>query len=241
MVDAIGAAVAAMTNDIARMSVVGQNLANASTPGYRREMAVATAFPDVLAAGPGGTYPTAAPAGLERVQDFKAGMLQATRNPLDLAIEGDGFFELMTEGGARYTRQGNFRMDALGRLVNEAGSPVMSDSGEIVLKSGQVGIDAQGRILEGDRPAGQLRIVRFTDPHTLTHLGSGMYAMGDASTTKSDGYARVRQGFLEGSNVNSTQEMVKMIETVRHFESGQKVIQAYDDMLSQALNKLGEF
>jgi flagellar basal-body rod protein FlgF len=240
MVDAIGAAVASMTNDIARMTVIGQNLANASTAGYRREMAVATPFQDVLSAGAGRTYATAL-AGVDRVQDFKPGMLQATRNPLDLAIEGDGFFEVMTDAGARYTRQGNFRLDALGRLVNEAGAPVMGEGGEIVLKSAQIGIDAQGRILEGDRPAGQLRIARFTDPHTLAHLGSGMYAMGDGSTLRSDGYARVRQGFLEGSNVNSTQEMVKMIETVRHFESGQKVIQAYDDMLSRALTKLGEF
>lgn len=241
MVDAIGAAVAAMTNDLSRMNVIGQNLANASTAGYRREMAVAQPFQDALATGGGHTLTTAAPAGIDRIQDFKPGMLQPTRNPLDLALEGEGFFEIMTDGGPRYTRQGNFRLDAVGRLVTESGSPVMGDSGEIVLKSTQVSIDSQGRILEGDRPAGQLRIARFTDPHTLAHVGSGVYAMGDGSTLKSDGYARVRQGFLEGSNVNSTQEMVKMIETVRHFESGQKVIQAYDDMLSRALGKLGEF
>jgi len=241
MVDAIGAAVAAMTNDLSRMNVIGQNLANASTTGYRRELAVAAPFQDVLATGAGHSMTTATPGRIDRIADFKPGMLQPTRNPLDLAIEGDGFFEIMTDAGPRYTRQGNFRLDAVGRLVTESGSPVMGDSGEVVLKSTQVSIDGQGRILEGDRPAGQLRIARFADPQTLTHVGSGMYAMGDGSTLKTDGYARVRQGFLEGSNVNSTQEMVKMIETVRHFETGQKVIQAYDDILSQALNKLGEF
>lgn len=239
MVDAIGSAVAAMTNDIGNMSVIGQNLANVSTPGYRREMAIAAPFQDVLAAG--GGLPTSAPGRIQHVQDFKPGMLLATHNPLDVAIEGEGFFEIQTDAGPRYTRQGNFRLDGVGRLVNDAGSPVMSDGGEVVLKSGQVSIDGQGRIQEGDRPAGRLRIVRFNDPHTLTHVGSGMYAMGDGSSVRSDGYANVRQGFLEGSNVNSTQEMVKMIETVRHFESGQKVIQAYDDMLGQALSKLGEF
>jgi flagellar basal-body rod protein FlgF len=240
MVDALGAAIAFMTNDIARMNVIGQNLANASTAGYRREMPVATAFQDALAAGARGAYP-AQLAGVDRVQDFKPGMLQSTRNPLDFAIQGDGFFEIQTDAGSRYTRQGNFRLDSLGRLVTESGSPVMSDGGEIVLKSGKVSVDAQGRILEGDRPAGTLRIARFSDPHTLTHLGSGMYAMGQGSTLRTDGYAQVRQGFVEGSNVNSTQEMVRMIETVRHFESGQKLIQAYDDMLERALNKLGEF
>jgi flagellar basal-body rod protein FlgG len=240
MVDAIGAAIAFMTNDITRMNVVGQNLANASTPGYRREMAVASPFQDVLAAGARGAYPAGLP-GVDRVQDFRPGMLQSTRNALDFAIEGDGFFEIQTDGGARYTRQGNFRLDAAGRLVTESGMPVMGDVGEIVLKSGQVSVDGQGRLLEGDRPVGQLRIARFSDPHTLSHIGSGMYAMGEGSTLRTDGYARVRQGFVEGSNVNSTLEMVRMIETVRHFESGQKVIQAYDDMLERALNKLGEF
>jgi flagellar basal-body rod protein FlgF len=240
MVDALAAAIAAMTNDIGRMNVIGQNLANASTAGYRREIAVATPFQEVLAAGPGGTFP-AAMAGVDRVQDFRPGMLMSTRNPLDFAIEGDGFFEIQTDAGVRYTRQGNFRLDALGRLVTESGFAVMGDGGEIVLKSGQVSVDAQGRVLEGDRPAGQLRIARFTEPGTLSHVGSGMFAAGENAAQRTDGYARVRQGFVEGSNVNSTQEMVKMIETVRHFESGQKVIQAYDDMLSQALTKLGEF
>jgi flagellar basal-body rod protein FlgF len=240
MVDAIGAAIASMTNDIGRMSIIGQNLANASTAGYRREIAVATPFQDVLSAGPGSTY-AAGMAGLDHVQDFRPGMLTSTRNPLDFAIEGEGFFEIQTDAGARYTRQGNFRLDALGRLVTESGFAVMGDGGEIVLKSGQVSADGQGRLSEGDRPAGQLRIARFTDPGRLTHVGSGMFAASDGAARRTDGYARIRQGFVESSNVNSTQEMVKMIETVRHFESGQKVIQAYDDMLSQALTKLGEF
>src|SRR3954463_1721540 len=120
MVDAIGAAVAFMTNDITRMNVIGQNLANVSTPGYRREMAVASPFQDVLAAGARGAYP-AALAGVERAQDFRPGMLQSTRNPLDFAIEGDGFFEVQTDGGSRYTRPGKFRLHPAGRPGAAAG------------------------------------------------------------------------------------------------------------------------
>jgi flagellar basal-body rod protein FlgF len=240
MVDAIGAAIASMSNDIARMSVIGQNLANASTAGYRRELAVSVPFSDVLAAGPGGAYP-APLAGVDRIHDFRPGTLRSTGNPLDLAIEGDGFFEIQTEAGTRYTRQGNFRLDALGRLVTEPGFTVMGEAGEIVLTSAQASIDRQGRISEGDRPAGVVRVVRFTDPRALAHVGGGLYAATEGSAQRQDGYAHVRQGFLEGSNVNSTQEMVKMIETVRHFEAGQKVIQAYDDMLARAFAKLGDF
>lgn len=240
MVDAIGTAVASMSNDIARMSVIGQNLANAATAGYRRELAVAVPFSDVLAGGAGGAVSAPLP-GVDRIHDFRPGTLQSTGNPLDLAIEGDGFFELQTDAGPRYTRQGNFRLDALGRLVTEAGFPVMGDAGEIVLRSGEASIDRLGRISEGDRPAGALRVVRFTDPRALAHVGAGLYAATEGSALRGDGYAQVRQGFLEGSNVNSTQEMVKMIETVRHFEAGQKVIQAYDDMLARAFAKLGDF
>jgi flagellar basal-body rod protein FlgF len=240
MVDSIAAAVASMTNDMTRMNVVSQNLANASTPGYRREIAVASPFQEVLSAGSGGVW-SASLTGVDRVQDFRAGALQSTRNPLDFAIEGEGFFEIQTDGGTRYTRAGNFRLDALGRLVTEKGSPVMGEGGEIVLKSDQVSVDSQGRIFEGDRPAGQLRIARFADPLMLEHMGAGTYAAREGATQRTEGFARVRQGFVEGSNINPTQEMVRMIETVRHFESGQKVIQAYDDMLSRALGKLGEF
>jgi flagellar basal-body rod protein FlgG len=241
MVDAISAAAAFMSNDIARMSVIGQNLANAATVGYRRELAVGgLRFDDHLAAG-NGRGQSAALAALERVQDFRPGTLQSTGNPLDLAIEGEGFFEILTDGGSRYTRQGNFRLDSQGRLVTEAGFPVLGEGVEILLKSSQVSIDGQGRVFEAERQVGQLRIARFTDPRSLAHLGAGLYAAGAGSSLRSDGFARVRQGFVESSNVNSTQEMVKMIETVRHYESGQKVIQAYDDMMGRALGKLGEF
>ncbi len=82
--------------------------------------------------------------------------------------------------------------------------------------------------------------MKFADPRSMVNSGSGLYAAGSAAPDPA-GAGRVRQGFLEGSNVNSTREMVRMIETVRQFEAGQKIIQAYDEMLDRALGKLGEF
>jgi flagellar basal body rod protein FlgG len=229
-----------MTTDIARMSVIGQNLANVSTTGYRRELPVGVPFVDYLAIGGGQAIP-AQQMLLSSVHDFRPGSLQSTGNPLDFAVEGEGFFEVLTDGGSQYTRQGNFRMDSIGRLVTEAGSPVAGESGEILLKSSQIKVDGQGRIVEGEKDIGRIRVTRFSDPQSLVPLGSGMYALGERSSVRTEGFTRLRQGFLEASNVNSTQEMVRMIETMRHFEAGQKVIQAYDDMLGRAFTKLGDF
>jgi flagellar basal-body rod protein FlgG len=243
MLDALSAAVSLMSNGIQQMSVIGQNLANVSTTGFRREISVARPFTDVLAA----SGPEGAPSGyaatlprLETVQDTRSGTLRTTSNPLDLAVDGDGFFEISTDAGARYTRQGNFRVDSQGRLVTEGGSPVMGVSGEIVLSSGQVTVDNEGRIFESEKQVGQLRLMRFANPRSMINTGSGLYAAGGAAPDPV-GAGRVRQGFLEGSNVNSTREMVRMIETVRQFEAGQKVVQAYDEMLDRALGKLGDF
>jgi flagellar basal-body rod protein FlgG len=243
MLDALSAAVSLMSNGVQQMSVISQNLANVSTTGFRRDISVARPFTEVLAAaGPEGApagYAVALPR-LETVQDTRSGTLRTTSNPLDLALEGDGFFEISTGAGARYTRQGNFRVDSQGRLVSEAGSPVMGVSGEIVLNSGQVTVDSEGRIFENEKQVGQLRLMRFANPRSMIHTDSGLYAAG-SSAPDTVGSGRVRQGFLEGSNVNSTREMVRMIETVRQFEAGQKVVQAYDEMLDRALGKLGDF
>jgi len=243
MLDALSAAVSVMNNGIQQMSVIGQNLANVSTTGFRSDIAVARPFADVLAAtGPEGVpvgYAVGLPV-LQTVQDTRSGTLRMTSNPLDFAVEGEGFFEISTDVGPRYTRQGDFRLDSLGRLVSESGSPVMGASGEILLNSNQVSVDGEGRIFEKERQVGQLRLVKFADPRSMVNSGSGLYAAGSAAPDPA-GAGRVRQGFLEGSNVNSTREMVRMIETVRQFEAGQKIIQAYDEMLDRALGKLGEF
>src|SRR5260221_9976569 len=133
MLDALSAAVSVMNNGIQQMSVIGQNLANVSTTGFRSDIAVARPFADVLAAaGPEGVpvgYAVGLPV-LQTVQDTRSGTLRMTSNPLDFAVEGEGFFEISTDAGPRYTRQGDFRLDSLGRLVSESGSPVMGASGE---------------------------------------------------------------------------------------------------------------
>ena len=244
MIDALAIAAQAMSDDMTRMSIISQNLANVSTIAYRKQLAVSRSFLDYLAApvaGGTGAVPITLPRA-EIVMDQAAGTQRRTSNPLDFAIEGDGFFELRGAQGPIYTRRGDFQIDARGQLVSANGLPVMGVSGEISLASEGVRVDTDGKIYERDVQVAQLRIVRFANPQALHYAGSGLYvAPTGAASEPAAPNQRVRQGYLENSNVASASEMVRLIETLRHFEANQKVIQGYDQMLERAIRTLGEF
>lgn len=191
------------------------------------------------------------PGSVQVLTDTRPGSIRVTGQRLDLALAGDGFFEVETEAGPAYTRQGSFRVDARGRLVTAQGHPVMGRNGDIYLTTQTPVIDAAGRITEPDAttgpsaadpgaPIAQLRIVRFENPRVLERLGDGLVAAGPGMAVAQDGEAQIRQGALENANVSSMHEMVQLMETLRHFESMQKVAQGYDEMIGQAIRRLGE-
>jgi len=227
-----------MGDDLYRLNLVSQNLANATTAGYKRSVAVATPFSEHLQAGEK-TFPVSSSV-LSAAIDPRQGALIQTGNALDLALESAGFFELAGAEGPVYSRQGAFHLDSGGRLVNQNGLAVMGVSGEILLNGGQPRIDGQGRVFEGDQLVAQLKVVRFANPAALAPLGAGLYRAGAAGDTDLDAL-QVRQGFLEASNVASLNEMIAMIGLARRFESAQRVVQNYDGMLGTAIQKLGEF
>jgi flagellar basal body rod protein FlgG len=244
MIDGLAIAAQTMSDDMTRMSVISQNLANVSTIAYRKQLAVNRPFVDYLAlplAGGTGALPVTLPLS-QVVMTQGPGTQRRTANPLDFSIEGDGFFELRGAQGPVYTRRGDFRMDERSRLTSASGLPVMGVSGEIQLASNAVRVDSDGKIYDRDAQVGQLRIVRFADPAALEYVGEGLYVArtGAAGEPLAAGQ-RVRQGYLENANVTSAAEMVRLIETLRHFEANQKVIQGYDQMLERAIRALGEF
>ena len=240
MADAAAIAAAGMHSDIQRINIISQNLSNVLTPGYKRMWPVATSF-SALMTPDSGAAPGPAVAGIAASIDFRPAPSRHTGNPLDLAIEGDGFFELQDAGGTTYTRQGSLALDAGGRLVAPGGAAVTGVAGEIRLESDNVRIDRTGRILDKDAVVGQIRLVRFDDPQKLVPAGQGRYTQGAARLEPAADGATVRQGHVEASNVVPAEEMVRLIETMRHFEGGQKVIQWHDDMLEQALSRLGQY
>jgi flagellar basal-body rod protein FlgG len=237
--------------DMARLDGVAANLANARTTAYKREVAATFAGHLAGAQDMGAAPASGAPQVASVIHvDARPGTLQPTGRALDLAITGPAWFEVSTDQGVAYTRRGDFRLDAQGRLVTAQGKTVLGVGGEIQLNAGVPFIDAQGRVFEsvpGERgagkpagePLGQLRLVQFAGGARLERLGDGLFSItGDARPVESS--VEIRQGFLENSNVDATREMVQLMQTMRHFESVQKALVGYDEMLAGAIRRLGE-
>jgi flagellar basal-body rod protein FlgF len=247
MEDVLGVALLSMHQDMGRLERVAMNLSNASTTAYKRQLSAAQApagsqaFGSLWDLGMAASLNQSDSSALSRTQsDMHAGTLKSTGQPLDIALTGTGFFEVQTDNGPAYTRQGDFRMDQRGRVVTAQGYPLMAKGGEIFLTTAQPSIDAAGNIVENKKPVAQLKIVEFEHPEQLQRLGSGLFAEGPGIRQLSDAEVQLRQGYLENSNVTSVQEMVEMMQTMRHFESMQKVTQGYDEMIGGAISKLGE-
>lgn len=237
--------------DMARAERAAMNLANSQTPGYKREVAATTPFASrVGAAGPTASG-AAAPQPHPTQMDPLPGTLKATGEALDLAIVGEGWFEVSTAEGVAYTRQGNFRLDAEGRLVTQQGHPVMGTSGVIQLVHGSPRIDPAGRVFEGSRAeagivsmasaaVAQIKVVQLERAGSTHRLGGGLLAHGGAAVPVADGSVQIRQGLLENSNVDPMREMVELMQAVRHLETLQKVAIGYDEMLGTSIRKLGD-
>lgn len=241
--DTISVIESGMLNDVQRLHTISHNLANLSTTGFKKEIAVTRAFHDYVqgTANGSGLDPsvTASPV-LGTITDYTAGALKYSANPLDVALDGDGYFVVAAPWGEALTRQGNLSLDVEGRLVTAGGYPVLGAAGEIKLSNATPRIDQQGNIYDGNSLVDRLRVVQVDDPTSLERVGGGLFATGASSGLKEGVDLRVRQGYTEASNVTSMHEMIKMIETMRHFEASQKLARGYNDMLDRAINVLGE-
>lgn len=251
MQEVLAISLRSMQQDAARLDQIGTNIANVSTPGYKRQVLVARAenalTPSFVQAMNGfaasqaeavATLPAARPFDVAR--DLTAGTLRATARDLDVSIVGDGWFEVQTASGAAYTRQGDFQLDARGRLVTARGEAVQGQGGDIVLASGPFSIDSAGRVVQGGRAIDRLQIVSFGEKATLQPVGNGLFSAGPQRTPLAETDVQVRQGFLENANVQHAREMVDLMQTMRHFESVQRAVQGYDDLIGSAIRKLGE-
>lgn len=243
-----------------KMDVVANNLANASTTGFKK---VRAEFQDLLSetirtpAAPeaeGGTAPAPLQIGLgvgtvATSRDFTMGELISTGNSLDLAIEGDGFFRVIRPNGdLAYTRAGNLRVDADGRLVTQRGEILEP---EIVIPSDttELTIRQDGTVLalqpgdETPRELGAIELTTFVNPNGLVAIGGNLFVATEAAGEPmhvrpgEQGAGTLAQGYLEGANVKAVEEMIAMIATQRAYELNSKVIQSADQML-QRLSQL---
>lgn len=212
----------------AQMESITRNLSNSNTTGYKRET---VSFRDFIVSEERGRI--MASTSTKRT-DFSEGQLIRTGNPLDIAINGDGFVSL---AGNRYTRRGDLKRDKDGFLTTNAGIRVLGKNGPIRLPEGKVEIDRKGNVSVNGTVIDTLRILDFSRKEEMIRIGDSVfYTKEVGKETK----AEVMQGYLEGSNVNVIDEMVKMITTLREFESHQKVIQAYDEATSKLSNEIAK-
>ena len=172
--------------------------------------------------------------------DFSPGPVIYTGNELDVALATQGLFKIQTPQGIRYTRNGSFTINAQRFLVTRKGDKVLGQNGAISINGIKVSIENDGQVLVDDQPVDRILVADFKHPQLLRKEGFSYYMhQGGEEEIFTAENVDVQQSYLEKSNVNPTEEMVKMIETFRAFESAQKAIQCMDEMTGKMVNSLG--
>ncbi len=252
MVKGLYTAYTGMVNSQHRLDVVSNNLANATTTGFKKEGCTTKSFDEMMgikindltvghinqAIGP---MSLGAKIG-ETYRNWDQGSMINTENTYDLALSGKGFFSIeftnkAGETSVMYTRDGAFQMNKEGFLVTKDGDYLLGQGGYIQLPTNinELAVDVTGEVFADGMYVDTLALVDFEDYNYLEMYGENMYVAVDGAT-QTDATATVTQGYLEASNINVVQEMVEMITIAREYESGQKVINAIDSMLGRMVN-----
>ncbi|UCH81539.1 MAG: flagellar hook basal-body protein [Nitrospiraceae bacterium] len=216
------------------MDIFAQNISNSNTTGFKKER---ISFRDYL-------IPSDNASGViedgrsmtrlsEKVTDFSHGPTLRTENPLDLAIEGEGFFALEND---RFTRNGNFKISSEGYLTTQDNIRVLGDGGPIAIDGSRIDISTSGEIFVDEISTGNIKIVDFEDKKRLDKAEGGYFISNDPGQ---EIIPAINQGYLETSNVDVMREMVQMVTALRDFESYQKMIHAFDEASSKTINEMG--
>jgi flagellar basal-body rod protein FlgF len=228
------------------MDVIANNLANVSTPGFKREAAKFEEYVAMMrpAEGQKGQQPVSFVKDAGVTRDSSQGNVELTGARYDLAIAGKGYFAVQTPQGLRYTRDGHFSLDANGNLVTSQGYQVQGDGGAITItpNDGDINIAPDGTIssvVNGvGNQLGKLKVVDFADDSQLIKQGSNLYSTSQAPTQPA--VVNLRQGALEGSNVQPVLEISHMIEVMRAYEATANLSKSQEDMMRQAIERLGQ-
>lgn len=222
-----------------RMDMTANNLANMTTTGFKAERLVMRELVEKPATANEDPGKIAFVDGWMLQRDFSVGPLTRTGNPLDAAIEGDGFFVVQTDNGEAYTRDGGFAIDGEGRLITRSGHVVVGEGGPIAIdpEAGDIQIRADGAVVQNDVEAGRLRIVAFDTPEALEKLGQNLWGASDEATRAPD-TIKIAGGFLEQSNVNPIAELTQMISISQQYQSVARIISQSDELRASSIEKL---
>jgi flagellar basal-body rod protein FlgG len=223
-----------------KQEVTSNNIANANTTGFKKDSVFWRTLQSLRSVFQmNSTEQRYLDEVHENYTDHSQGFFHVTHNPLDFALEGTGFFGVETPQGVRYTRNGNLTINQERMLMTNNGHPVLGINGPIVVQGDEVWIDDTGMVYVDGEELDQLVLVEFNDLRQIVKIGDGLYDSGTATPIPGAPNTIVRQGMLEGSNVNPIEEMVNMIATMRNFETGQKSIVMQDETVDQAVNQVG--
>lgn len=259
MIRALWTAASGMQSQQINIDVIANNLANVNTTGFKKSR---PDFQDLMyqnlkSVGAPSSSSTQVPTGIQIglgskaaavTKVFSPGNITQSGNELDMAIEGDGFFQInLPDGTTAYSRDGAFKKDSQGRMVNSDGYPLTP---EIVIPSNaskvSIGNDGTVTVLQAGQSSpttvGTIQLATFSNPAGLSSMGHNLYQPTDSSGTANTGTAgqngigSISQGFIEMSNVSVMEEMVNMIISQRAYETNSKAVQAADEMLQQTNN-----
>lgn len=256
MVRGLYTAYTGMINQQKRLDTVTNNLANATTNGYKKEGLTAKSFEETFTlkikdltvpylTETIGTMSLGVKIG-ENYTDYTQGSFQETGNTYDLAIGGNGFFSISYtdkngNDSIKYTRDGSFTTDVDGYLRTLNGDYVQGEAGDIVIPTDtkSVSVRTNGDIFADGIYVDTIRVVDFEDYDYIKKYGENLYELVDGGV-ETESEAVINQGYLEMSNVNVVKEMVEMINISREYESNQKLIQTADEMLDKSVNQIGK-
>lgn len=261
MLRGLYASATGMSARMLQQELIANNLSNVSTTGYKRSRSVNSQFEEVLLSdlsrsSSGRNVVGSLSRGVmtsSSYVDFASGAMTETGEPLDLALDGDGFFTVLRDGKLYYTRNGRFKLGPQGYIMTESGGYLMGVRGPLRVDSGTLTVTEDGRVyrrLQGfrqddlaaaDEFIDDLWIVDFDDRSSLAKVGDSLFEyLGTQrrDLTGQTGQVLVRQGVIEGSNVDIVREMVDMIECFRAYESSQKILTAQDETLEKLVNQV---
>ena len=208
-----------------RFDTISNNLANINTNAFKKDI---ISFNQVLTMKNSSTA------------DLTQGAIRYTGNRLDCALGSPGFFKIQTSRGIRYTRDGSFTLNLDRSLVTQNGDTVLGQNGPIKIDGSNVSIGSDGQIVVDNGAVDRILVVDFKQPQLLRKEGSSSYVYqgGEEDISPAEGVS-VQQGYIEGSNVSAMEEMIKMVEVLRAFESAQKAIQVIDEITGKMVNEAG--
>ncbi len=223
------------------LDIVANNIANADTAGFKVEDMLTRTDTAAPAKTSGITSPVAFVMDDGVARDFRQGAMNQTGAPLDVAIDGKGFFTIQTAGGPRYTRDGRFKLDSNGRMVSQEGDPVQGGGSDITLEAqkGPVSISETGVISQQGQKVGQLDVVTFDSLGNLSKDGNNLLRNTGSTQPQPTTSAKIRQGMLEGSNVQTLTQITKLVQLNRAYESVTNMMSQTSDLSRKSIQRLG--